>query len=55
MISILLGGDMLSKYAFYDMRRGENLFFLEPVFNRGISRGIQVWLPLVLAVAVLGV
>ena len=47
-ILLLIGVDLLSKWAFYDLKIGETLWFLQPVFNTGISRGLQVYRPLVL-------
>ena len=42
LILVLLLIDRGTKYAFYDLRIGESLFFLTPVFNHGISRGIHI-------------
>ena len=42
MILVLLLIDRGTKYAFYDLRIGESLFFFTPVFNHGISRGIHI-------------
>ena len=54
-ILTLLAWDQLSKWFFYDLRRGQDLPFLYPTFNTGISRGVQVYLPMVILISLLGI
>ena len=54
-ILTLLAWDQLSKCFFYDLRRRQELPFLYPTLNTGISRGVQVYLPMVILISLLGI
>lgn len=54
-ILALLAWDQLSKWFFYDLKRGQELPFLYPTLNTGISRGVQVYLPMVILISLLGI
>lgn len=51
---VLFAWDQLSKCFFYDLKRGQELSFLYPTLNTWISRGVQVYLPIVILVSLLG-
>ena len=52
---VLFAWDQLSKCFFYDLKRGQELPFLYPTLNTWISRGMQVYLPIVILVSLLGI
>ena len=52
---VLFAWDQFSKWFFYDLKRGQELPFLYPTFNTGISRGVQVYLPMVILISLLGI
>ena len=52
---VLFAWDQFSKWFFYDLRRGQDLPFLYPTLNTGISRGVQVYLPMVILISLLGI
>lgn len=52
---VLFAWDQLSKWFFYDLKRGQELPFLYPTLNTGISRGVQVYLPMVILISFLGI
>lgn len=54
-ICLLIAIDLLSKRAFFDFKIWKELAILEPVFNTGISRGIQIYRPLVIGLSLLGI
>ena len=51
-VSLLFAADMLSKYFFYNLQIGKELWFLEPHFNTGIARSLPVPLRLVIMFSV---
>lgn len=55
LILILLLIDRGTKYVFYDLKIGESLFFLTPVFNKGISRGIAIDQTLIWIISIVGI
>ena len=52
---VLFAWDQLSKWFFYDLKWGQKLPFLYPTLNTWISRGVQVYLPIVILVSLLGI
>ena len=52
---VLFAWDQLSKWFFYDLKWGQELPFLYPTLNTWISRGVQVYLPIVILVSLLGI
>ena len=52
---VLFAWDQFSKWFFYDLKRGQELPFLYPTLNTGISRGVQVYLPMVILISFLGI
>ncbi len=42
LIWFLLVIDLLTKYFFYDLKIAENLFFIHPILNTGISRSLPI-------------
>ena len=52
---VLFAWDQLSKRFFYDLKRGQEFPFLYPTLNTGISRGVQVYLPMVILISLLGI
>ena len=52
---VLFAWDQLSKWFFYDLKWGQKLPFLYPTLNTWISRGVQVYLPIVILISLLGI
>ncbi len=53
LIFLLLILDLATKYFFYNMHAGTNVFFLQPTFNTGIARSLQVPLLGIIIITVL--
>lgn len=49
---VLLGSDLLTKYLFFNKRYLEDLFFIEPALNKGISFSLAFPLDMVILLSV---